>query len=168
MKRGIDELDRKIVAHLQESGRQSNSAIARKLGVSEATVRKRIDWLVRQDIIQVNAVPNPLKFDNPVVAIIGIHAEPLQIEKIGVALKSFSEFRFIGLTTGAYDFVAEAWFASQDELRQFLTKRLHKVEGIRSVEVAHVLDMIRYAYDWGTPAYRPGDRVSDGAAHIDD
>src|ERR1043165_8247808 len=142
MKRGIDELDRKIVVHLQESGRQANSTIARKLGVSESTVRKRVDWLMREGIIHINAVPNPLKFDNPVVSLIGIRAEPSRIEDVGHALQAFREFRFIGLTTGAYDYVTEAWFQSLEELRDFLKLSLHKVVGVRSVDVAHVLDMI--------------------------
>ena len=150
MKKSIDELDRRIVGLLQESGRQSNSAIARKLGISEGTVRKRLDWLLKEGVLQISAVLNPLKFDYPIVAVIGIHAEPSKIEDVGRSLQAFSEFRFIGLTTGAYDFVTEAWFHSLDELREFLTRRLHKVEGITSVDVAHVLDMIRYAYDWGT------------------
>jgi Lrp/AsnC family transcriptional regulator, regulator for asnA, asnC and gidA len=155
LKRAIDATDRRIVELLQESGRQSNSALARRLGLSEGTVRRRIDWLLSEGVLQISAVLNPLKFDYPIVAIIGIHAEPNRIEDVGRSLQAFGEFRFIGLTTGAYDFVTEAWFHSLEGLREFLTQRLHKVEGVTSVDVAHVLDMIRYAYDWSSRTASP-------------
>ena len=38
----IDELDAQIIRQLQVDGRLANTEIARRLGVSEGTVRKRI------------------------------------------------------------------------------------------------------------------------------
>ena len=38
----MDELDTKIIAMLQEDGRASNAGIARRVGVSEGTVRRRL------------------------------------------------------------------------------------------------------------------------------
>ncbi|GIT01591.1 MAG: hypothetical protein CM1200mP27_02160 [Chloroflexota bacterium] len=38
----MDELDRKIIALLQLDGRASNAKIAREVGVSEGTVRRRL------------------------------------------------------------------------------------------------------------------------------
>ena len=38
----MDELDRKIISLLQLDGRASNAKIAREVGVSEGTVRRRL------------------------------------------------------------------------------------------------------------------------------
>ena len=42
----VDEVDRQIIAALQVNGRASNTQIASELGITEGTVRKRIDRLV--------------------------------------------------------------------------------------------------------------------------
>jgi len=42
----IDETDRKIISLLQDDARQSNAAIARIIGVSEATIRRTTTGLV--------------------------------------------------------------------------------------------------------------------------
>ena len=54
----MDELDRKIIALLQMDGRASNAKIAREVGVSEGTVRRRLRRLIEDDVVNVVAVPN--------------------------------------------------------------------------------------------------------------
>ena len=41
----IDSIDRKIVAILEKNSRTANTEIAKKMGISETTVRKRIKKL---------------------------------------------------------------------------------------------------------------------------
>ena len=146
----LDHLDRQIIACLEENGRRSNTEIAGKLNVAESTVRKRVDRLIHNEIIRIAAVANPLRLDFPIVAIFGIHSAPNQVGAVGEAMQAMPEFRFIGLTIGEYDFVAEAWFRTLDDLRQFLTTRLLVVSGVTRVDTSHVLQMIRYTYDWGS------------------
>lgn len=55
----LDPTDLAIVELLQQQGRTPNAQIARLIGVSEPTVRKRIDRMVQDDIIKVVAVLNP-------------------------------------------------------------------------------------------------------------
>src|SRR5437867_4142306 len=146
----LDHLDRQIIACLEENGRRSNTEIATKLNVVESTIRKRVERLIRNEIIRIAAVANPLRLDFPIVAIFGIHSAPNQVGEVAEAMKAMAEFRFIGLTIGEYDFVAEAWFQTMDDLRQFLTTRLLVVPGVTRVDTSHVLQMIRYTYDWGS------------------
>ena len=54
----MDELDRKIIALLQLDGRASNAKIAREVGVSEGTVRRRLRRLVQDEGVNVISVPN--------------------------------------------------------------------------------------------------------------
>ena len=54
----MDELDRKIIALLQLDGRASNAKIAREVGVSEGTVRRRLRRLVLDDVVRIIPVPN--------------------------------------------------------------------------------------------------------------
>ena len=52
----MDELDAQIIAMLRKDGRASNAGIARNVGVSEGTVRRRLKRLVQEKFIQVVAV----------------------------------------------------------------------------------------------------------------
>ena len=65
-------------------------------------------------------------------------------------LAEFSEFRFIGTTVGAWDFITEGWFSSIDQMHRFLSEKLWSIDGITRVEVSHIIKMVRYAYDWGS------------------
>lgn len=145
----IDDIDRRIIACLQKSARKSNTLIATELGLSESTVRRRLDRLLTNDFVRILAVADPLKIGYPVVAIIGLQCAPSALAEVERHLGDLDEFRFIGMTTGAYDFIAEAWFKSLDELRIFITERLSGVTGIQRIETTHVLKMVRYLYDWG-------------------
>ena len=51
----MDELDGKIIAMLERDGRASNARIARDVGVSEGTVRRRLKRLINEQIINVIA-----------------------------------------------------------------------------------------------------------------
>ncbi len=52
----MDELDREIIAILQSNGRASNARIARRIGVSEGTVRRRLKKLIADGVIDIVAV----------------------------------------------------------------------------------------------------------------
>ena len=55
----MDETDRSIVGILEKNGRASNAMIARSVGVSEGTIRRRLKHLIREKAIVITAVPDP-------------------------------------------------------------------------------------------------------------
>jgi Lrp/AsnC family transcriptional regulator for asnA, asnC and gidA len=57
----MDRIDKKIIDILQYDGRASNAAIARDVGVSEGTVRRRLKKLIDDDYIKVVAITEPTK-----------------------------------------------------------------------------------------------------------
>ena len=68
-----DKTDREIMMILQENARIANTEIAKRLGISEATVRNRIRKLLDNRVIQNIAVINPEVLGYQVHIIIGIH-----------------------------------------------------------------------------------------------
>jgi Lrp/AsnC family transcriptional regulator, regulator for asnA, asnC and gidA len=145
----LDDIDRRIISLLQNSSRGTNTEIAAKVGLSESSVRRRISRLLDEDYIKLVAVADPLKIGYPIVAIIGLQCLPSAVDQVELRLADLNEFRFIGMTIGTYDFVAEAWFESLESLRGFVRGRLAAIPGIQRIETVHVLKMVRYLYDWG-------------------
>ncbi|MBI3744011.1 MAG: Lrp/AsnC family transcriptional regulator, partial [Chloroflexi bacterium] len=130
----IDETDRKIIQLLQDDARQSNAAIARVIGVSEATIRRRIKMMVEDGFLAIQAVPNPTKFGLNTSAFIGIDVQPDQLDQVAAALNDRPEVGFLGVSTGRYDLLVWALVRNLEELRFFLEGFLAKVPGIRKTE----------------------------------
>lgn len=151
----LDELDHKIIAVLQENARLTNSEVARQVGSTEPTVRRRIDRLLENHIIKIVAVAPPMPLGYQIVAIMGIQIDHKHLGTVERALAEMPEIRFAGVTLGSYDVVVEAWFRSNEELLTFLHEQLSKIEGIQRIESLQVAKMIKYTYDWGVSPAQP-------------
>jgi len=147
----LDELDHKIICILQENARQTNAEVASQVGSSEPTVRRRIERLLKEEVIKIVAVATPFQLGFNVVAILGIQIDHSHLTHIEEALSAMPEIRFAGVTLGSYDVVVEAWFHSNDALLQFLHEQLSKIEGIQRIESLQVAKMVKYTYDWSAP-----------------
>jgi Lrp/AsnC family transcriptional regulator for asnA, asnC and gidA len=140
---GPDQLDRKIIAILREDGRASNAGIARKVGVSEGTVRRRLKNLVQEEFIQVVALPDAAKMGNKSQALIGVQVDPDKVDVVADALKSLPEVTWVAVTTGSYDVFAWATLPSAEALGIFLRSKVGTVVGVRRTETFVNLDKMR-------------------------
>ena len=67
----LDNIDKKIISELQKNGRISYKDIAKKLGVSDGTIRFRIKKLIQKKLLKISASINPFVFDASITAQIG-------------------------------------------------------------------------------------------------
>jgi Lrp/AsnC family transcriptional regulator for asnA, asnC and gidA len=148
----LDSVDLAIVGLLQEQGRTTNAHIARVLGVSEPTVRKRIDRLVADEIIKLVAVLNPRKTGYQTDVLIGIRVEPGNLLTVGEALSQREEVVYLGYTTGRHDILVEMLFRDDEALFEFLNQQMPAVGSIVSTETYHVLRTGKINYDWKLPS----------------
>src|SRR3712207_5874988 len=98
----LDLIDQGIVELLQFDGRMSNAAIGRRVGVTEATVRRRIERLERNGTITIAAFLNPMQFGYSGVAIIGLCIDLARSSAIIDELSIHDEIRYIALGVGRY------------------------------------------------------------------
>lgn len=156
MGNSLDRIDHQIISLLQDDGRMPNLEIARQLGVTEGTIRKRLERLLSGGIIKVTAVPDVSQLGYKVETIIGIQAAPNRANEIGTALARMPEVVYVGYTTGAYDLVIRAVFGSNEELLSFLTSRVSVIQGVTRTETSHVLKSFKRAEDWRIPEAKMG------------
>jgi Lrp/AsnC family transcriptional regulator for asnA, asnC and gidA len=145
----LDKLDEVIIDVLQDDGSLSFREVAIRSKSSEATVRRRVRRLREADVMRIVAVADPFKLGYPIVAIINMKIDQRQMREVKTALAGMKELRFVGITVGGFDMVAEAWFQSTDEMLTFTTETLAQVPGIIRAEPLQILEMVTYAYDWG-------------------
>lgn len=144
----MDELSLEIIRFLQQDGRMSNTEIANRLGVSEGTVRARIQKLMSEGVLRVVAAVDPVKVGRQALAIICIQTSLRDRADVADQLKEFPEIRFIAYTTGKYDIICEMYAESNDRLLDFLNHHLSTIEGIQKAEVSLQLKIVRDSYTW--------------------
>ena len=142
----MDELDRKLIELLQVNGRASNARIARQVGVSEGTVRRRLRRLIQDEIIRVVAVPDPQKMGLNTIALVGIQAEPDKIDSVAAKLAELPEAQYVSLTTGSYDIFIWVALPSSEELGRFLRQKVGVTTGIRRTETFVHLAIVKKGY----------------------
>jgi len=149
-KKILDQVDCRMIRLLQKDGRISNTEIAKNIGISEATVRTRLNLLIKEEFIQIVAVSNPMKLGFDIVGNIRIHVEIKKMDKIISELKKLKPLWFIVQTTGGAGIDTEFVVKSLDELNDLLFEKINKIEGIIRAETTLFLKYIKRQYDWGT------------------
>jgi Lrp/AsnC family transcriptional regulator, regulator for asnA, asnC and gidA len=144
----LDHFDAEIINLLQSDGRRPTAEIARRLAVAEGTVRKRIDRLIREGVIQIGAWADPLKIGYQNYAVLMIHVELREFERAAEQLSKMPEIFFLGTCTGAFDIFVSACFRSLEHMHEFMTKRLSRVPGIQRVSTSNVTRVIKRDYSF--------------------
>lgn len=149
-KKTVDAVDCRMIELLQKDGRISNTDIAKTIGISEATVRSRLQRLISEEYIQIVAVSNPLKLGYAVVGTIRIHVDVKKMDKIIRELKTIRALWHIVQTTGGTGIDTEFVLKSLDELNRLIFDQLNRIDGVLRTETALFLNYIKREYDWGT------------------
>jgi Lrp/AsnC family transcriptional regulator for asnA, asnC and gidA len=148
--KAIDKIDCQIIEMLQKDGRLPNTVIARDLGISEATVRTRLNRLIQEEYIQIVAVSNPLKLGFNTVGNIRINVDIKKFEVVISKLKKLKACPFIVLTTGNADIYLEFLTNSIDELNELIFEKINKIDGVIRTDTRMILKFIKRRFDFGT------------------
>jgi Lrp/AsnC family transcriptional regulator, regulator for asnA, asnC and gidA len=145
-----DQIDNQIITLLQKDGRISNTEIAKKLKISEATVRTRLKKLIEDEYIQIVAVSNPLKLGFEITGDLYIHVDMKKIDTVIMELKKIKELWYIVMTTGEQNINAEFVAKTLEELNDLVYNKISRIDGILRVETSIIMKYIKRKYDFGT------------------
>jgi len=148
--RELDNTDRRLIGLLQKDGRISNTDLARRLGISEATVRLRLKKLIDGDVIQIVGVCNPFKIGFGITGDLYIHVDMRKTAPVIDELAKFKELWYIVMTTGQATINAEFVVGSLEELNDLVYNRLSVIDGIARIETSIITKYIKRRYDFGT------------------
>jgi len=147
----LDKTDREIVRLLQRSGRTSNTEIGRALGLTETTIRKRIARLLDEGLVNIVAVPTPEAVGTTMSAIIGVSVDLRRLDAASKTIAGFPEVRYLGISTGRYDIILEAFFGDTEHLLSFVSERLGTLPQVTGVETSIILRVDKFSYEWELP-----------------
>ncbi len=145
----IDGLNRQIVEMLQEDGRAAYSAIAKKLNVSEATVRSRVSRMRESNLIHFITVVNPVTLGYTAWAMLGIKvANGASAHKVAQYFRDCPEVVYAMRVASQFDLLAEIVCETPNELRDFLDTHCYGQKDVASVEPMIGLGLYKSLFKW--------------------
>lgn len=145
----LDEIDLSILNLFSRNARISNRAVAAELGVSEGTIRARLQRLEAAGVMRITVVTNPKSLLRFLYAYIGLEVQGKHIRAVAAALCAMPEVRFVGLMLGRCDILAIAQVGTPQELAKLLSTRISTLPGVRSYESWEGLDVIKHDHRLG-------------------
>lgn len=131
----IDDTNKAIIKQLHD-GRKPFSAIAEELGITENTVRARVNKLVDEGVLSISGEIDPEKIPGLEVVFMGIKLSTMDLQE---KAKEFLKLRgvvSVAVVTGRYDLIAQLVLCEEESLSllQFFSSELKKVSDVLSVE----------------------------------
>jgi len=129
----IDDTHIAIIKHLRE-GRKSFRQIAKALGISENTVRGRVNNLISEGVLSITGLVNPEALPEHSMAIVGVKLSNMNL--LGKA-EEFSKLKGVisaSVVTGRFDIILFVLFNEEFRLLNFYSDEVSKVKDVQSVE----------------------------------
>ncbi len=133
----MDNVDRKIIKILKEDGRAGFITIAKKIGLSEGAVRKRIKVLHDEGLIRKFTVKLGVAEGSEAVALLSVNPS-CPTQEVSDRIRAIPNVETLYEVTGEYDIVAVISGMNVVEVNECIEK-IRRVEGIMKTNTMIVL-----------------------------
>ena len=144
----LDDLDRKILQHLQRDGRMSLADLAEKVGLSPSPCLRRVRMLERDGVIaRYVAVLDQRAVGLPVSVFVSIKLDSQRqeaLDRFAKAIERWPEVLECYLMTGPRDYWLRVVVPDLDAYERFVKQKLTRLEGIASIESSFALEQVKY------------------------
>jgi Lrp/AsnC family transcriptional regulator, regulator for asnA, asnC and gidA len=130
----LDDLDRAIVAALEQDGRRPYRDVARQLSVSEATIRTRVRNLEEAGVLRIVAFANPLRVRNALIAVMLIRVDAAHHDEVVANLAARAEISYVSTMLGSADICAQVVVRDQIELADLVRREVRALPGVLAVD----------------------------------
>ncbi len=144
----MDDIDRLIMHSLQEDGRTPFTKIAKKAGVSEATIRSRYRNLVEGGLVRTVSIVNPFALEFQAPAIVTVSIEPGKVEQVARLIAELPEVAYLVMTLGTFDLLVEVYCRDLPHLTNLITHQIQSIPGVRSTETQMIANIYKLSYRW--------------------
>ncbi len=156
MKSRIDDIDRAILDCLHEDARMQSSEIARRLGnMTARAIRNRLDRLVSESYIAINACAVPERLGLPISADIAMDVEPGMVEEVANQLVALDETNYVAMSTGDTDISVSVVAATMADLQAIINEKLHAIPGVRKTRTYVLTNILKVSCNWPFPRELP-------------
>lgn len=130
----VDDIDQQIIQELGRNGRPCYADVARRLGISVSTVSRRTASLLRDDLIEIVAIPNPPKLGYSASGFVLLSVDLSKIDSICDQLAHFPEVHLVMRLMNDYDILFGVNTTDPETLFDFFKNKIANIDGILSSE----------------------------------
>jgi Lrp/AsnC family transcriptional regulator for asnA, asnC and gidA len=145
----LDDINKRIIEHLQRDGRMSYATLAKTIGLSEAAVRQRVQRLLDGGLMQIVAVTDPLTLGFARQAMVGVKVTG-DLRAVADELATIPEVDYVVICAGGYDLLVELVCTDDEHLLDVLNDKIRTVKGVAATETFMYLKLAKQTYAWGT------------------
>ena len=141
----LDDTNIAIIRELR-NGRKAFSSIADKIGITENTVRSRVNKLLEDGVLQISGLVDPQFIPEMQVVVMGVKLSTLDLEDKAKEMLRLKGVISVMVVTGRYDLIVQLATSTQDDqsLLNFFKNELSKVKGVSDVETFVVYQSHNY------------------------
>jgi Lrp/AsnC family leucine-responsive transcriptional regulator len=138
---GMDDIDRKIIAHLQQNARDSYAGIAMAVGLSVSAVNERLKKLEANGTITGWSITaNAEKLGRPTLAFVSVALEGTKHDAAFVAaMAALPDVLECHHVTGAWSYLLKIRVASNAALERAIVDRIKRAAGVSRTETVIAL-----------------------------
>jgi len=148
----LDELDLLLIEHLQRDGRMPFAELARRVRVTEKTVRRRVSRLLEENFVTIAAVTDPALLGYGAMALALLTTDgsrsPAQLAD---ELARLPETDYVTVTAGPFPVQVELICTDVRELHDVAFGRIAALAGVASVELLPYLRLHYQQARFGGP-----------------
>lgn len=136
-------IDLKIIEELKQDSRVSFNEISKKIGKTEATVRRRVKKLIQEGVIEKFTIEYNINSKPKTRATVKIEPNFKQIKKIISELKNIEEISNIWRLSGDCGLFMMIEIDSIEEFNPLIEDKISQIEGIKIAETCFITDVIK-------------------------
>lgn len=130
----LDKTSRLIISEMIKDGRVKYTTLAKKLGITPAAVKERVERLIKNKVIRASILLNPKLFF-PVTGIIGVEGDSDCINILTQKLRNCPLVISMTKTSGMHNLILHIVAEDMQQLENFLNNQVRSEPGIKHVEV---------------------------------
>ncbi len=148
----LDAIDRRILALLEEDGRMPSTEIARRMkGVSERSVRYRIERLKKSGVLRISAVLSPQALGYTTIGDVLIDVAPGCLQDVAAQLVDMDQVSYVAGTVGDGDLNVQIYARDTEELMRLINEVIGAVPGVARVRTLIIPWKLKEICDWHVP-----------------
>ncbi|MEX2131190.1 MAG: Lrp/AsnC family transcriptional regulator [Pseudohongiellaceae bacterium] len=144
----LDKTDFRILHHLQNNGRISNTELADSVGLSPSPCLRRVKVLEENGIIKrFAAIVDPKSVGLPISIFVNVSLrsqERRNLEQFEAQIAQYREVMECYLMTGSFDYMLRVVVPDLESYEHFLAERLTRTPGVANIQSSLTLKQVVY------------------------
>ena len=148
--RGLDAIDRKIIAAVQTDSKITIQDLAAKVGLSPSPCARRLRILEESGVIKgYTAIIDQTKVGLPISVFASIKLERQreeELDRFAQAIRRWPEVVDCFLMTGQRDYLMRIVVSDLEAYERFLKEKLTRLDGVASIESSFALGEVKRSH----------------------